>query len=466
MSLEIGNTTLRANNREGHAVTTGNYISPEWQLFLPYPSGDWYLRQTFVPAVGENETIVCHSLIEGLLPYYRNIGLIPQSASIIEVEPTLDGQVRYGFPFTDPLEILRNQVEFSGNGTESTLVSTFTGSGIDTQAADLRLARLNPAPSNESNNKSRLRQASEKYGFSMLPGQILQTQDDIEMAVNSDWNTDHGVWLKFPTGSGGDLVYRIPHKASERNIEEGVDSLREAIRKSFSEASFGISFNSLWPLGSFIPAGFPLSIEADAKLFGEIVVNGSTQFITNSDETIDMIGHFSQITSETGEYLGNEPLHPDSNQRRLIEEQINNVARYNIHENRYFGIQGVDWFLTRDQDGELMVTVTELNSRPTANTPPVIIAEKLGASHWINTNMYTNTPINSIDDYINIVGMYNAYSTPEKGMIIPQAFRTFVSRKETIASSNFKALILGRDAQHCRKIMENLNRGISFNPGK
>lgn len=137
-----------------------------------------------------------------------------------------------------------------------------------------------------------------------------------------------------------------------------------------------------------------------------------------------------------------------------------------MNEHGYYGIQGIDWFLTRNNQDSMQVSVVELNSRPTANTPPLIIAEKLGAPHWINTNVYTDRPIRNIKDYIDIIGTDYAFGQPTKlGMVIPQAFRTLVRRDEIKASPNFKTIILGRDPIHCRQIVQVLStRGIRFNP--
>lgn len=53
----------------------------------------------------------------------------------------------------------------------------------------------------------------------------------------------------------------------------------------------------------------------------------------------------------------------------------------------------------------------------------------------------------------------------ESGMVVPQSFRTLVRRDEIEPSPNFKAVILGRDTNHCRQIIRTLiGRGIRFNP--
>lgn len=467
-TLSIGNTTLRANGLEGRAIQTANYVSPEHRQPLPYPSGDWYLRQTFVPAIAEGETVVCHTLIDGLLPYYKEIGLIPETSTILQIEPQTDEVIAHGFPVTDPMEILKGQVLFEDDSNPLTMVSTFTGPTITDQAHALGLQTIDRSPSIESNNKSRLREAAPRYGFTMLPGMVLSEWEDLEQVVAASWNSDKGMWMKFPTGSGGDLVYKVNKAGDLHPLHQGVASLRDAVEKSFEQASFGESFEEFWPEDALAPNGFGLSIEADAGILGKVLLNGSTQFVTNRTKRIDVVGHFSQMTTDEGEYLGNEPIETTPEINQLLKEQVLRVGAYNMQENNYFGIQGIDWFLIEDAQGNLQVTVTELNARPTANTPPVIIAEKLAAPHWINTNLYTGRPMSSFEDFEKVIGSDLVWGNPDtNGMVVPQAFRTMVRRDGIVPSPNFKALILGKDAAHCRELMQSLiDRGIAFAPSK
>lgn len=465
--ISLGNSVLEANGLENaNPIITGNYIGPNHELPLPWPDGDWYLRQTFVPAVCEGETVICHTLIPGLLDYYRSLELIPDSSTIIAVEPTAEGE-NYGFPGTDPLEILRSEVSFSDHQRPNYLCSTFGSQQVAEQAADLGLQTINRADSSLSNNKARLREAAEKYGFSVLPGTTIRDNDDIETASNAVWNAEKGVWLKFPTGSGGDLVVKIEGTANPQSIAEAASQLRSNVQKAFKEGRFQVDFDSFWPIDRVAPAEFPLVIEADASINGEVVANGSTQFMATKLGEISIIGHHTQITTVDGEYLGNEPYADiDNRSRTIIEEQAQLVAHYNTREHEYFGIAAIDWFLTKNGSGQTKAAVVELNSRPTANTPPIIIADKLGAPHFINTNAYTDRPIHSIDDFLAVVGNDLAYGDIlGNGLVIPQAFRTLVRRQGTIASPNFKLLILGRDSEHCHDVIQHLaKRGVRFEP--
>ena len=461
--LSLGHTTLRANNINGHPVITGNYVNPQHELPLPWPDGDWYLRQTFVPAAQTGETVICNSLIPGLVDHYMRVDLLPDDISIIEVEPRSASPDDYGFPATDPLEELG--VDFS-RADNPYLCSTFSGPAISAQAERLGLNVVTPqTPSHLSNNKSRLRNAAETFGINMLPGATIGHPNDIEAILEADWNTDHGCWIKVATGSGGDLVRRVNGRLTKQAFFEAVDDLRRAVNRAFESAEFETTFDAYWPSDSLMAGGFPLVVEADAHLFGESVINGSTQFVADTLGNVDIVGHFRQITTQDGEYIGNEPFVDISlSAQQFAEEQARRVAVYNADQHGYFGIAAIDWFLVNDGRSDGSLFVGELNSRPTANTPPVIIAQKLGADHFINTNVYTNLPVSNTEDFFTIVGDL-ALGSPEAGLVVPQSFRTMAQQRRITASPNFKIAILASDTEHCQHIVKQLaSRGVRFMP--
>ena len=440
-----------------------NYVSPDYRLPLPTPKGDFYLGNTSAAALQEGEVAICTTLVGGLLDYYRVFGLIPQTAQIIEVTPAQGDRLQYGFPATDALELLRGRRIFKDD-RKLYLVPTFTNDLVREQARKLGMIMVDRPDSVLTNNKARLREANGRYGYRMLAGAVLSRFGSIAEAAKEFETPEYGIWLKFPTGSGGDLVLHLDSPVTVEQIIGGIAKLRASVSRAFDEAHFDTTIDDFWPEGALCPDSLPISLELDARNAGDIIVNGSTQFITTSDSH-EVIGHFEQITTDEGEYLGNEPYYPDDEVREEIEEQVDRVAHYNIREHGFRGIQGVDWFLI-NQAGEKRIFIDELNSRPTANTPPVIIAQKLKAPHWINTNVYTDRPVYSIDDYIATVGRDFAYGkVMVEGLVIPQSFRTLVTDSSVIASSDFKVLILGRDQAHCHAIMDTLSaRGIRFHP--
>lgn len=461
--LSLGHTFLESHGLSGVPVVTLNYVNPDHRLVLPYPDGDWYLRNTAVPAVKSGETVICNTLIKGLMSYYERMSLVDDSrAQIMQVDPRPNGVV-YGYPATDPLARLDASF-FRGNS--SYLASTFYGEQVLDQVRRLDLEPLQRPDSILTNNKAQLRRFAPEFGYSMLPGVLIESRDDIYEAAESFQHLSSGVWVKFPAGSGGDLVRYCPNPTRSL-IEGAIGNIRSAVLGSFDQGQFNVTGQNFWPEESLAPNNLPIIVEADARNLGDVLINGSTQFVTNQGGEIALIGHFQQMTTGEGEYLGNRPyLIKDEQIKSAIEGQVERVARYNIQQNGYFGIQGADWFLLRDAEGRFQVRVVELNSRPTANTPPVIIARKLGMNHWVNTNVYTDRLIRSFVDYADIVGKELTYGEgPGGGLVVPQAFRTLVFGDTIIPSPNFKALILGSSDVQCDEIMHKLiQKGVRFNP--
>ena len=149
------------------------------------------------------------------------------------------------------------------------------------------------------------------------------------------------------------------------------------------------------------------------------------------------------------------------------------VAIYNQRENNYAGWGGVDWYEIESSDG-IIPYLGELNSRATANWPPLIVADKLQrrfglvSCDWVNVNVWFNNGVRSIRDFEEMVtiGGYNyARGTPEQGIIIPLSARTMVGRDNTpvYLSNACKVLIFAQNHEACDRIIEELRRnGVSF----
>lgn len=464
--LSIGFTTLACQEQTGSPLILLNYVNSDHRLALPYPDGDWYLMNTAVAAVRSGEKLLCSKLIDGLYEYYQYLGLIPEGADIIQVEPAIqEGEVRYGYPVTDPLTVV-DKAQVSNGEEPLVSVTSFSGEGVTQQEKRLGLVSLNRPCSFITNHKAFFRQASSEFGYRMLPGECLRSGDDLEKAARLYTGLEYGVWLKFPTGSGGDLVYHV-NRADHAQLLAGVSKIRANVLRALEQGRFSVNGDAFWPEEEFCPQDCSLVIEADVRNYGEVLVNGSTQFITGKAGFLSIVGHFQQLTTEEGEYLGNRPLKPGEAIEELLTEQTEKVASYSCNVNQYQGIQGVDWFLVRSSAGKVENYATELNTRPTANTPPVIIANKLGANYWINTNAYTDSDINNIEDYFAVIGKDLALGNIEDGLVIPQSFRTLVTSKAVFPSPNFKILILGSSKKHCNDIFDTLKtRGVRFSPTK
>lgn len=473
--LGIGISTLMANgvtSLDGispHLML--NYVCSEPRLALNAPHADFYLAQTAIPALREGEHAIVNTVLPGLLDLWKHHGLIPDESNIIQVNPDIPpfANYPYGYPHTDLLSNIQTHSLPSRNGTTPVLISTFSNDKIRAQAQQLGFDTVGTHSSVDANSKARLREHAAEYGIKMLPGTLINSDSNLERIAEEFKKFPHGAFLKYPAGSGGDLGLPVKIQSVE-DLHHAIRELRERVQVSLTRGKFGITIDDFWPADSPCPIGLPLVIETHYANFGELVINGSSQFLTTINGKVDIYGHFGQMTTEVGEYVGNYPLAADkldATTRARIEAEVRNVGKYNIEKNSYYGIQGVDWFLIRDEHGKLQVYVDELNSRPTANTPPFIMAQKLNASHWVNTNCYPidrNRTIRTIDDFIALVGHELALGA-NGSAVIPQAFRTLTSSSRTLASPDFKCMVIGQSEADPDKIaLELIHRGISLDP--
>ncbi|MBI2033422.1 MAG: hypothetical protein HYT10_03115 [Candidatus Levybacteria bacterium] len=477
-SKGIGFDALRAHGRHNGEIPVVNTVFPgedPGQVY-PFPKGDVYLTQLGV-RVAEPDSV---TMVMKLLPggagypsekeYLRKIGLLPETASVIEVTPQIHTDNALGYPFTDPAGLLRGEVAIAHSpGRKLYYVSAFSNDQITTMAEELGMATLDRPHSDRTNNKALLRVQKDKYGIRMFDGMVIDTIDDIERLTEKFRGKT--MWMKYPTGSGGDLVHRIQSVNSE-SVLETVEKIREEVMKAFEYGSYDTQGREYWPKDALHPEEFPLVIEIDATEEGRIILNGSNSFTTYNDGRVIVHGFFEQITSDVGEYLGSQPMIDDKEMRSLILEQTFHLARYNTEENGYYGNQGADYFVIQRFDGRKEVRVVELNSRPPISMYAHIVAHRLGFPAWINVNVQLNSgrEIRDMSDFFEAIGEDLAYgkeTSDGKLQIVPLAFRTIQSRtrergEETIASPQFKAVLLGQTPQHCRLLQEVLReRGVS-----
>lgn len=451
-------------------VIAVNFIGPDHRLPLPSPDGDWYIMQTAVPVVGQNEVVLCNTLISGLEEYYRNIGLVPESGIIRQVDPHINGRLSFGYPVTDPMVNMgrRNQFFISENGYRGqVLIPSFMSPQIRLNALRVNLHTLPMPDSIITNNKAAFRLNSHRFGYTILPGFTIEDGDQLQNIPDgvSDYQT--GAWVKLPTGSGGDLVLFVDRINRDTLINASF-YLRNAVGRSFEQGEFDVNLEQFWPQDRLSPKGFPLVVEADARNFGRIILNASSQFIAKNNQT-EILAHAAQVTTDNGEYLGSAVIDESDLGNlvdlRLLEQEISKVARYNKEANGFVGLQGIDWFLIENQAGLRRPFIVELNSRPIVSTMPVIISRRLGYSRWLNINCYTDIPITNFRDYENLVGRVLAYGHDERGIVIPQSFRTLVSAEDILPSPNFKVLLLTNSQTNLDRIREELiGRGIRFRP--
>lgn len=462
----LGTSVLVSNRHNPEIANTTPLITTNFVNggnLLPSPYGDMYLGQLGVIAAGEGEATVTFTLLPGLLDYFRSIGLVSERTHVFEVNHQ-GGSRRHGYPHGDALEQLiktPTQQWLSFNPNAFTLVPTLTGPHVKQQARDLGVRVLEQPSSDLTNNKAVLRQVKEKYGFTMLPGMALEHEEHLRTAVRQYGDTQHGIWLKFPTGSGGDLVRHVP-QVTEDSIRVAISKLRETILQAHEEGALGMSGEQFWPEGKLAPEKYPLVIEEDAKDFGEVVIIGSNHFRTAPDGT-QIYGYFRQITGEeTGEFIGSERFVPDAAIQTALDTATQNVADF-LRDNGYYAIAGIDYFVVKKPNGALQVYVLELNARPIISTYPFIVGERLGINKWVNINVTLPTAVSSMEEFGEIVGD-DLYKRGAANGIVPMAFRTVVGDTDegTLASPHCKLVILGDEKEQYAIIARLVAKGVKI----
>ena len=189
----------------------------------------------------------------------------------------------------------------------------------------------------------------------------------------------------------------------------------------------------------------------------------------NSDGSYEVLGWFRQLTSPQGDYIGSAPCEPreilNPSEFSNLNTQVGGVAKM-AYDLGHRGLVGVDNFEVNKQNYEVVPSLTELNCRVPISGTAKIIADKLGAPFWINTNMECHELLLSIDDFQRVFRDHllvepRGFETEAK--VLPQACRTFISKDGTpmVASSEFKALIVGPDQATCETLFLTLmNTGV------
>lgn len=445
-----------------------NFVNPERFTILPEPYGDAYLGYLSLFVAGPGEVAITPKLFGGLREHYEQIGIL-QPGQLIEVPHRVEsGDLAnpYPFPHGDVLARMGHQIDA---GTlrrplrNPLLLPTIIGEAVRAQAEQLGMATLDTPSSDSTNNKQDLREHAAKFGINMMPGRIVSgevTQDAIEGLVAEFGNLPHGVWVKLPGGSGGDTVLHIEHVTAA--------SLRQAIKEMHArfdesaELRKERNIEASWFRNTFAPHGTGLIIEQDARNLGEVLVLGSAHGVSRADGTVEILGHFEQIT-ENGSFVGSRRYYPEPAIQALIDDQIRATARYNADINGYHGIQGPDYVVIRRPDGEIIVRTLELNTRPIISTYADFAARKLGVPHWINTNITLDRGIASFEDFAQSIGSDMVYNPDTKEGVLILASRTVVGEDEhgqeqVIASPHAKVLVLAQTPERARELLTRLQK--------
>lgn len=450
--VSLGRTVLQCNGiqpkKTDQIVVMNSFVTgPEHANgkpfgLLPEPEGDAYLNFMVIPGLAPGETVLCLRLQPGVLDYYTSIGLIQPSNSVIEVDPKPGSQGELGFPFTDPISLLRQQVPGGATALDPVgyLVATFPSQPTDTLADEVGLRMVQRLDVATANDKAAFRKASEKWGFTMCPGMCLSAEGDIATAAGSLSDASR-VWMKLAQGSGGDLVIGIDGPITEEALRSGIHAIRESVIKAFQVSDYGsYTIDDYWPASATLPVGSTITVERDAKDFGEPIFNGSNSMIINQSGEMIPCGYYYQIISPEGNFCGSATCNASPEIMAAINEEIGKVAAYAASSEglNLRGHCGCDYYVVREPSGEYKCLVYELNGRPIISFFAHMVAMKLSAPHMININIEAPEPILTMGDVERLLTVdgINLTRPNETGvLVVPLAIRTLYTDQGTCYES-------------------------------
>ncbi len=460
----IGREVLRANGLEGRAYTVYNAVGPDDRFLFPDKGVNWASTAVrAVAAVSHDETVITTRMIDGHLQYLEGIGLIPDTARVIQVDPEFVRTKKvFGYPYNDAVEQLRQQKVTICNDGTGYLIPAFSCPQVDEQARSIGLNPVGFPDSHQTNNKRFLRLDSDSFGHTMAPGAVIEDWKDVRPAARQFGGSKHGAWLKLDYAGGGMLVMEIPRVTADSVIRE-MRKIRHRAIDAFKLREAAITIARFWPKQKVSPKGLAFVLESSAKNSGPIAVNVNTQIMTYKTGEIRIVCHTKQLTGSDGEFLGSVRFHPSEQVRADIEDQATKAAR-SIQARGYYGILGVDSFLL--SDGKVLVT--EVNARPNSSTFPTIAAAKLGATEWVSFDVKAHASDGSpryfmnISDYVDIVGRELAVrGNPRDGLVVPLSFQTYVSGPNVVPDASVKIMVMARDVQRRDEIVQELHeRGL------
>lgn len=442
----------------------------------PTPNGDAYLSTAGLVASERGGTTITVETPPGYVDHLREIGVLPEDTHVLQRPITITDPEKVGHPASDPLSLMISEGHLF-NGEQ--YVSIFENPEIRRQVEEAGLSLLGRPDSTIANNKARLRQFAEQYGIDMLPGKVVESWDDLYRFA--EHHKGEKAWMKVSIGSGGDLVLPVRH-LSRTTAEEATGKMRQTVTQAFEKAEFSMTADEFWPEGEVSPIGFPNVIEEDASVEGEIVINGSNFFVTKQDGSVEYLGTFQQITSPDGEFMGSRLYHPDDDVMDKIREQTERFAEFNMRENGYFGIQGMDFFVMRDSHGRARVRPIEGNSRPPISSYPEILMRNLRTeqdgydspeSTWDNINLVSRTQMGTDAKVADIIGKGLAFGIKDSAgkvlrQVIPLATRALVTKNgdgesRVVPSDRAKWFIYGANKdQKEMAIRELASHGVIF----
>jgi hypothetical protein len=406
-------------------------------------------------------------LPEGFANYYVRRGLLETEQQILEVNPLPGG---IGFPHLDPLAALDAQgLELPNELKNAKIVFTFPSNLARQQARAAGADPIQDSDPQATNNKALLREMAPAYGFRMSPGIKVNSPESVTAALEAFGHAPR-LWFKLSHGAGGDTVIPVDAPFTEEKARNAIQKLRGEVDKAFASNQYDMeAHENFWAKDSFTPSGTSIIIEADASVLGEVVDNCAAMVILNKDGQSTIVTYTRQITKD-GAYLGNESLAHEAVLKEKVDAMLKSVANFYHHELGYAGIFGVDYLVVRNSKGEEEPIVIEANGRPINSSYAHIVAEKIGAIHWINAKLKLPVSMSSFDEVAPLLTDNNGLALheqrdPDFGCVIP-TFLDSIQRKNADGTlevlhpgQNLRLVIASNQGiKHCREILANLSQ--------
>jgi hypothetical protein len=447
-----------------HSVGRDGRVPP---FHVPDPAGDAYLAGLNVAALDEGEEAISPRLMPGWVEHLQKVGVVPHDAvvhevdfnvvEVLSIEQSEPARRLAGFPHTDIL----SRAEAQGVRLKpGQLVSaTFPTPFVRDQVTKLGGVLVQDSDTSHTNNKHEFRQAAGQYGFSVFPGVSVSSEAELihqtrklsliyEHARSLGANPKYVARLKDPCSSGGDGVRGIEAPGSEEATRSALEGILSGIERSYQLAEYGDRSMALrWRDARKSSFPYPLVLEHDATMVGEVLFNGSFMVEIHDDGRYAVPRYFGQKTDREGSFRGGYTIDKTSPRwsnvftekaDQLLAESIDGVVRYWHGELGVRGMAGVDFMLVRRyEDGAIVPYLFDPNVRPTINSISNAIAGKVerttGFTAWENINGWAPTELSSMSDFESLLNLGDGrdfYRGCEYGIVVPIAHRSMYSKND------------------------------------
>lgn len=442
---------------------------------VPAKLPDHYLHRApiAIPGSGDNqnEQAVMFESFEGHFDHMQHAGALGRDAAerfcILPREESV--QTPHGDLELQLLHAIRaNQHYFRERFEGLTLIPIFPSVTSErlAEAADMELLNT-PDGVYGANNKVLLRRNAEKYGYGVPNGiETYRLESEQELSQILEYAADKiaggtDIWIKYPTGSGGDLVVGLK---AEDFAGQGQENIQEALNQALSTIALNV-LQSRNPQLTECSWEDVLMVLRNGGLVIEEHVNGgysniNAQAIVGPDG-ITMIDLSLQLTGPQGDYIGNtrRPIEVYSADfLGAVEREMINIGTYLRQEHRARMVFGVDMFVEGDpfetHSGKRDIRSFDGNGRFNVSTGVKMRAANRQGRHpfALNTNIALPRVPGTYSDILEMIGSENLQGLQQAGVL------PFLPR---LTTNIVKCDIVGDSDEHVNRIVTALGeRGI------